>query len=424
MAIGNAARRLLFLDLRHSGKGGALPQIAGIEPVRPGAQENCDAVRNANGVLIAIGDEANFREWQERYQPLCPAGFPHVFLLDPYTPALARLVIAQGAADCCDFHDNERLELIALRLSHAAHPATPAQMPLGNESMLLRLQVAIDTLPSPIFIKDGNCRYIACNKAFESYLGLPRNQIVGATVYDVSPPELAAIYERADRELLAQRGTQIYETSVRYADGTLHDVIFHKSVFYDAAGEADGISGTILDITERKSLERKLELAAATDFLTGVANLRTFYELGGQELRRFARSSEPLSLLLIDIDHFKGINDKYGHAAGDEALRQFVSVVQKGLRQQDIFARAGGDEFRLLLPGTDLAGARQLAERLRSEIDGIVISMPQASFKLTISTGIAMADSADSSLDDICGRADAALYAAKAAGRNCVAEAS
>lgn len=285
--------------------------------------------------------------------------------------------------------------------------------------LVLPIQNAIDVLPSPIFIKDGDCRYIACNRAFENYIGLPRSMIVGATVYDIAPPDLAAIYEKADRDLMAQGGTQTYETNVRYADGTYHDVIFFKSVFYNDDGQTGGISGVILDITERKRLEKELALAAREDFLTGTLNLRTFYDLANQELSRFKRTGEAFSLLVLDLDHFKEINDTLGHEAGDDALKKFVQAVKASLRDQDIFARAGGDEFRLLLPGTPQPGAIQLAERIRSEV-GQVKAGPGGSANLSMSAGLCTIRPHDKSIDDIVRRADVALYQAKAAGRNCV----
>lgn len=289
-----------------------------------------------------------------------------------------------------------------------------------DPDMLRRIQNAIDMLPSPIFIKDADCRYIACNRAFESYIGLPRAKIVGATVHDVAPPELAAIYERADRDLLAAGGMQTYETNVRYADGNVHDVIFYKSVFYRADGEPDGISGVILDITARKNLENELALAAREDFLTGAVNLRTFYELADQEFARFKRTGAAFSLLVLDLDRFKQINDTFGHEAGDEALRSFVQAVRANLREQDILARAGGDEFRVLLPATPPDEAMVLAEKIREEVNRVRVQTPDGSVSLSTSAGLCRCHPRDTGIDDIVRRADAALYDAKAAGRNAV----
>jgi diguanylate cyclase (GGDEF)-like protein len=176
----------------------------------------------------------------------------------------------------------------------------------------------------------------------------------------------------------------------------------------------------MLDITERTALQRQLEIAATTDFLTGVNNLRTFYELASQEFRRFTRSGTELSMVVIDIDYFKEINDTLGHAAGDSALRKFVAAVQDNLRDQDIFARAGGDEFRILLPATLPSGAALVAERIRQAVNKITVSNPKGCTTLSISAGICACLPGDKSLDDVTRRADTALYTAKASGRNCI----
>jgi diguanylate cyclase (GGDEF)-like protein/PAS domain S-box-containing protein len=372
----------------------------------------------ALAVFVAIDNSASYADWRLRFHPLCPAGFPHVVMLDPYDPELARQIMRDDAADCCALNDRERLELIVTRLGHRLGDDSQNRQRADQAVLHLRIQTAIDTLPSPIFMKDSRGRYIACNRAFENYIGLPRDKVVGSTVYDVAPPELAVIYERADQELMAEGGTQSYEARVRYADGSLHDVLFHKSVFRDANGKVDGISGTMLDISERKELEKRLEIAAATDFLTGINNLRTFYELAGQEFRRFVRNGGDLSLIVIDLDSFKEINDSLGHSAGDDALRAFVAVAKENLRDQDIFARAGGDEFRLVLPGTNLSGAQRVAERIRIAVSQLTVSSPRGQISLSISAGICICRRDDDSLDDAVARADGALYKAKLAGRN------
>lgn len=411
---------LLLLDLRENRRM-PYPGIPGLEPVNPAPGSKCDMAMTALAVFVAIDSIATYEDWRQRFHPMCPCGFPHIVLLDPYNPELARRAMADDAADCCAMDDIERIELIISRLQRPLPKGSQAWIPSRVDPVShLRLQTTLDTLPMPIFIKDKTGRYIACNKAFEEYLGLPHAQIIGATVYDIAPEELASVYDLADRELLAAGGKQSYETSVRYADGMLHDVIFHKSVFLDASGQADGISGAILDITERKSLEKKLAHAAATDFLTGVYNLRTFYELGSREFRRRARHGGELSLIIIDLDYFKDINDQLGHAAGDEALRTFVEVVQTKLRDQDIFARAGGDEFRVLLPDTMPASAAMVAERIRAAVSQRSVSNARGRAQLSISAGICSCLPGDESLEDATKRADAALYMAKAAGRNSI----
>lgn len=411
--------RLLLLDLRET-RQAPFPSLPGLEPVNPKPGDDCPTAFSALAVFVAIDSETTYDNWRQRFHPMCPSGFPHVVLLDPYSPQLARRALGDDAADCCAMDDVERMELIVARLQRPVETNAQQWATTTGFSLSLRLQTTLDMLPCPLFIKNKEGRYIACNKAFEAYLGLSRSRILGRTVFDIAPDEQAMVYEKADRALMAKGGTQCYEANVRYADGTLHDVMFHKSVFFDAAGEPDGISGTMLDITERKALEKQLAIAAATDFLTGVNNLRTFYELAAQEFRHFTRTGGDLSLIVIDLDHFKEINDKLGHAAGDAALRKFVTAVQANLREQDIFARAGGDEFRILLPGTLPAGAALLAERIRLAVNNLTISNPRGEATLSISAGICACLPGDDNLDSVTKRADAALYMAKAAGRNCV----
>ncbi|PLX86494.1 MAG: hypothetical protein C0617_00855 [Desulfuromonas sp.] len=120
-------------------------------------------------------------------------------------------------------------------------------------------QVLIDTMPNPVFYKDAEGGYLGCNTAFEKYIGIPREDLLGKTVYDVAPTELAEVYDRADRELLDAKGSQVYETSVAFADGTTREVIFYKATFPDLDGALGGMLGTFLDISDRKLVERQLE---------------------------------------------------------------------------------------------------------------------------------------------------------------------
>ncbi|WOX04523.1 ATP-binding protein [Microbulbifer pacificus] len=143
------------------------------------------------------------------------------------------------------------------------------------------LQILIDAIPAPIFYKDAEGIYTGCNRAFEAFLGKPREEIVGRSVYGVSPGPQAQVYHEKDLELMHQRGHQVYESSVVYADGTLHDVIFNKAAYELADGRLGGLIGVILDITERKILERELVQAkekaefysrSKTQFLTNMSH--------------------------------------------------------------------------------------------------------------------------------------------------------
>ena len=177
------------------------------------------------------------------------------------------------------------------------------------------------------------------------------------------------------------------------------------------------------EIEQRKEAERKLILQAATDPLTGIANRRTFMERARSELLRARRYTEPLSLLLIDLDHFKAINDAYGHQAGDRVLIEVARRISGTLRDSvDVFARLGGEEFVVLLPETAPAGALKLAERLRAVIAGTPVAQDNGpAIKVTTSVGAATLRLGDLTVDALINRADVALYQAKGAGRDRVA---
>jgi diguanylate cyclase (GGDEF)-like protein len=169
----------------------------------------------------------------------------------------------------------------------------------------------------------------------------------------------------------------------------------------------------------------RLQTLAYTDALTGIGNRRSFEEQGHREIERAVRQREPLCLLIFDIDHFKRINDTYGHDVGDQVLRRLSHEVQAQLRSIDLLARFGGEEFIVLLPNTALAEAEQVAERLRAHLEACEIALDGgASVRFTVSVGIGEFSAAARSMDDLLTQADQALYRAKKAGRNqvCVAE--
>ncbi|MBO9418645.1 GGDEF domain-containing protein [Labrenzia sp. R4_2] len=180
------------------------------------------------------------------------------------------------------------------------------------------------------------------------------------------------------------------------------------------------------EVKARAELAEQFRMQAITDGLTQVFNRGHFLELCNHELKARSRTEAPLSVALLDIDHFKSINDTYGHAAGDEALRVVARTLENSLRQSDVVCRWGGEEFSLLMPRTNSENASGLADRLRKTLSEIVIKEGGTSFSLTASFGVATmvgpnpackATGADA-IDLLFKDADDALYEAKGAGRN------
>ena len=161
-----------------------------------------------------------------------------------------------------------------------------------------------------------------------------------------------------------------------------------------------------------------VEEQATTDGLTGLVNHRTFQERFAAMLGRAERHHFPVSMILTDIDHFKKINDTYGHPTGDEVLRRVAAILGASARKIDIVARYGGEEFAIVLESTDRAGARNLAERIRTEIEQQSFQSAKGAFGATISLGVACFPEDATQKADIIARADQSLYAAKHGGRN------
>ncbi len=186
-----------------------------------------------------------------------------------------------------------------------------------------------------------------------------------------------------------------------------------------ATAQATEVLGVIEDITERKELEWRLAQEARTDALTGCVNRRHFLELADQELARICRYGGDLSVLMLDLDHFKAVNDQYGHHAGDLALRALAEVCRCTLRQEDVVGRIGGEEFAVLLPATGREKSLEVAERLRRAVAAAEVDLEgRPAPRVTVSIGAATVELGESQVEMALARADKALYRAKSAGRN------
>jgi diguanylate cyclase (GGDEF)-like protein len=206
-------------------------------------------------------------------------------------------------------------------------------------------------------------------------------------------------------------------------DGAVVDIECHSSM--TRAGGRQLIISVIMDISERaraeravKVLQEELREQSNHDALTGLYNRRFLEDSFGRELLLAARGGHPVSIIMGDLDHFKAVNDKYGHLAGDQVLRTFGALLTSNARASDIICRYGGEEFLLILPGMTKEGARQRAEHVRQALEAAIVSHGHCRIAVTTSLGIAAYPGDGRTADELIAAADGALYAAKAQGRN------
>ena len=209
----------------------------------------------------------------------------------------------------------------------------------------------------------------------------------------------------------------------RFITETMEDQAAHLATLAEAAednaqrAEAARILLEI-EIDERRQLESRLRVMATTDGLTGALNRAAAVAGAETAFANASRSGQSLTLMMVDVDHFKRINDRYGHAAGDQALRHLVAVLRAGTRQFDLVGRLGGEEFLVVLPDMASDAAEAVAERLRGRVAETPIRFADRLLTMTISIGVATCHAADQSAEQTIARADAALYRAKSGGRN------
>jgi diguanylate cyclase (GGDEF)-like protein len=205
-----------------------------------------------------------------------------------------------------------------------------------------------------------------------------------------------------------------------HCDGSIVTVTIDGLVDRDEQGKFLRSQCVMHNITARKQMERELRHLATTDALTGLSNRRHFLDQMRAALARHRRHATPTLLLMIDLDLFKQVNDRYGHGVGDEVLRHCANLMSHSLRSNDLLGRLGGEEFGILLPDTDTTGALDFAERLRQRAAHEVIVTEAGTVNVTLSIGLTAFTLEDHHIDVILARADRALYRAKESGRNLV----
>ncbi len=285
------------------------------------------------------------------------------------------------------------------------------------------LKTVMDHVHEGIMTINPEGRIESANQAVAKMFGYEVETLVGKNISLLMPESSRQAYAKGfrhyvarssyknkmpGRELLLQGGRQ---------DGSCFPLELHVNEVR-LAGKLYFL-GAMRDITRRKRRDAELKMLATTDSLTGVRNRRDFLFHGERELARSCRYQQPLAFIMLDIDNFKSINDRYGHPVGDQVLKAVSRCCTDVLRENDIFGRVGGEEFAVALPQTSLAEAANSAERLRVAVAALVVPLEDGdSVNATISLGVAELEEGASQFDELFKRADSALYRAKENGRN------
>jgi diguanylate cyclase (GGDEF)-like protein/PAS domain S-box-containing protein len=295
-----------------------------------------------------------------------------------------------------------------------------------------RFQAFMNNSPAMAYIKDAQGRLVYVNQPMLRHFHVQPEDLLGKTDIDLWPSEIAAPLHEHDLMALSSERPVSLEEVVSTPDGRLSTWLSFKFLLPGRV-EEKLLACIAIDITERKYYEQQLEeyqlrlegvitqleQMALTDALTGVRNRGAFQQRLDDEVERVRRYGLPLSLVLMDVDHFKQYNDSFGHPAGDEVLKTVAQLLQKYVRPNDLVARYGGEEFAIVLVNTPIEGAYILAQRLRRAIE----TAPWTQRKVTASFGISTFDELHTDSARLLAGADKALYQAKANGRNQVVQA-
>ena len=297
---------------------------------------------------------------------------------------------------------------------------------MADLSLFSNEQIAalLSALPDPAFILTRSGRYAAIFGGTDSRYYHDGSSLVGKYIEDVLNQEKTAWFVAQINIALASRGLHVVEYPLSADDvkgvgapGPAEPIWFEGRVQplgYQVLDE-DAVLWVASNITASKKLEALLRMQSETDALTGLANRRKLMSGLTEHFELFARYKTPTSVLIFDIDHFKSINDQYGHLAGDKAITTTAEVCRHELRAADFPARLGGDEFVVLMPHTDSTHALTISERLRVKIAEGLGALGNGA---TISGGLSEMTAGDTSYEDVLKRADDALYRAKRDGRN------
>lgn len=367
------------------------------------------------------------RGWREEAGIRFYAGMP---LLSDCGTSLGTLCVMDHQPTTLTAEQQHALQILGRQVSHLIqarqHARAMERMAAERDREQQMFDLILNHVPVSIYLKDqtGHLRFY--NRALADRFKIDRNAWLGKTSYDLWNRELADQITQNEAAVLQTGTTHVSFVNVPEPDGS----ISHWKTYTMHCLNADGepmLAGSAIDLTEQmrreaeleqtrdqlKDANQKLNSLALTDALTGLWNRRAFDARLETSVIAAKRHKRSLTLMLLDADHFKSVNDRFGHPYGDSVLKEIAALLNRCKRAEDVACRFGGEEFAVLLPDTDLASARHLADRmLRATRDHAWEKTP-----VTVSIGLAACSDACTS-DDLVDHADAALYHAKRNGRN------
>jgi diguanylate cyclase (GGDEF)-like protein/PAS domain S-box-containing protein len=281
-----------------------------------------------------------------------------------------------------------------------------------------RFRTLVETSPDGVIMTDraGMVRYVSL-QVLKLFGCSSQDELIGRHALDFVAPEYRKTARRHFFQILREGKSGALEIKALRRPKSQFWMEINGERMLDDQGAVAGVFFISRDISERKKLEANLESLANTDTLTCLPNRRCFLRDLQSEIIRCKRYGNDMALMELDLDHFKLVNDRHGHAAGDETLRLFSGLIRKRLRHNDFASRYGGEEFMIALPETHAAEARLVAERIRHDLENQAIHADDHDFRVTVSIGLAEY-CPDDTPESLIKRADDALYRAKESGRN------
>ncbi|WP_419785980.1 PAS domain S-box protein [Pseudodesulfovibrio sp.] len=284
-----------------------------------------------------------------------------------------------------------------------------------------KLRALAESAYDAIVMIDNLNRVSFWNHAASKLFGYSEEEALGKDVHDLISPSTRKKGEASSLPPLSLLERPAVTGEIREVEGVDkegHSIPLELSVAGFRLNDRRYAVATIRDITERKATEAKLRELATTDALTGLDNRRWFMEQAMAEFSRSRRYNRALAMLMLDIDHFKNVNDTHGHDVGDQVLSSLAGIVVGALREADILGRLGGEEFGVLLPETSREAALDVAERVRKAVESTIMRTSAGEIRITISIGVAVMNEKTTSVETLLKDADVALYQAKENGRN------